>query len=99
MDKVRIYRAKDPWTFSKRLRRRGITVDEFWNMYDSQNGKCPICLQDIAAEDSAIDHNHETGKIRGILCKSCNRGIGLLKDSADVLESAFKYLSKDKEVK
>ena len=92
MDKVRVYRAKDKWTLKKRTSRLGMTVDEFWNMYESQEGKCAICLQDIAAENSAIDHNHDSGKIRGILCKSCNRGIGLLKDEAQVLNRAYKYL-------
>jgi len=91
-DKVRVYRAKDKWTLKKRTARLGMTVDEFWNMYDSQNGKCAICLQDIAAENSAIDHNHDSGKIRGILCKSCNRGIGLLKDDSEVLNRASSYL-------
>jgi hypothetical protein len=96
-DKVRVYRAKDKWSFDKRVRRHGITKEEFWNMYESQEGKCAICLQDIAAENSAIDHNHTTGKIRGILCKSCNRGIGLLKDSHEVLSRASDYLLKEGE--
>jgi hypothetical protein len=97
-EKVRIYRAKDPWTLKKRTRRLGMTVEEFWNMYESQEGKCAICLQDIAAENSAIDHNHKTGKIRGILCKSCNRGIGLLKDSSEVLNRGSNYLLENEEV-
>jgi hypothetical protein len=96
-EKVRVYRAKDPWTFKKRLARRRITEEQFWSMYESQDGKCAICLQDIAPENSAIDHNHTTGKIRGILCKSCNRGIGLLKDSHEVLSRASDYLLKEGE--
>jgi hypothetical protein len=96
-NKIREYRAKHRWTFSKRLKRRGITIDGFWKLYDSQNGKCAICLDSIAAENSAIDHNHKTGKIRGILCKNCNRGIGLLKDEAQILNSAYKYLSSAEE--
>ena len=39
-----------------------------------------------------IDHNHKTGKVRGLLCGSCNTGIGLLKDSPDVLDAAIEYL-------
>jgi hypothetical protein len=91
-EKIKVYRAKDKWTLHKRTRRMGITVDEFWTMYENQKGKCPICLQNIEAEDSAIDHNHTTGLVRGILCKSCNRGIGLLKDSSAVLNRASNYL-------
>jgi hypothetical protein len=96
-EKVRVYRAKDPWTLHKRTKRLGMTVEEFWNMYESQKGKCVICLQDIAAENSAIDHNHTTGRIRGILCKSCNRGIGLLKDNSQVLNRASNYLLEQEE--
>jgi nitrate/TMAO reductase-like tetraheme cytochrome c subunit len=97
-EKVRVYRAKDPWTLHKRTKRLGMTVEQFWNMYENQKGKCVICLQDIAAENSAIDHNHKTGKIRGILCKSCNRGIGLLKDSSEVLNRGSNYLLENEEV-
>lgn len=66
--------------------------------------KCPICLVDLKPriqgvkgaklrDIAVIDHNHKTGKFRGILCNNCNRGIGLLGDSAQNLERAITYLN------
>ena len=93
-DKIRKYRAKDPYTLKKRCTRHGITEEEFWSIYEEQDGTCPICDTDIEAEDSAIDHNHTTGEVRGILCKKCNRGLGLLGDSPKILSKAEMYLVK-----
>ena len=90
--KVREYRAKDPWTFTKRCKRHNITQQEFWSIYEEQDGTCPICDSAIQAEDSAIDHNHETGEVRGILCKKCNRALGLLGDNPKNLFRAEHYL-------
>lgn len=42
----------------------------------------------------SVDHDHQTGKIRGLLCNNCNRAIGLLKDSSDILYKAAKYIEK-----
>lgn len=92
---VREYRAKDKWTLKKRCDRHGITVEEFWTLYEEQDGTCPVCDTAIEAEDSAIDHNHETGMVRGILCKNCNRGLGLLGDSPDTMARAAQYLNRN----
>ena len=91
-EKIREYRAKDKWTLEKRCKRHGITTQEFWSIYEEQDGTCPICDKAIVAEDSAIDHNHNTGEVRGILCKTCNRSLGLLNDSPDTLIRAANYL-------
>lgn len=93
-DKVRGYRAKQPWTLNKRCKRHNISVEEFWSFYEEQDGTCPVCDKAIQAEDSAIDHNHKTGEVRGILCKTCNRALGLLGDSPDTLARGSKYLQK-----
>ena len=90
--KVRVYRAKDPWTFKKRCARHGINEKQFWEIYDKQGGRCLVCEDQISAEISAIDHNHKTKEVRGILCKSCNRALGLLKDSPSNLQRAAQYL-------
>lgn len=90
--KVREYRAKDPWTLQKRCKRHGITPEEFWSIYEEQDGSCPVCDKAIEAEDSAIDHNHDNGEVRGILCKPCNRGLGLLGDNPENLRRAEDYL-------
>ena len=60
-----------------------------------QQGVCAICKNPENGRyvHLSIDHNHETGQLRGLLCNNCNRALGLFKDSIDVLNSAVKYLS------
>ena len=91
-DKVKDYRGRDPWTLAKRCARRGISPAEFVTAYEAQGGKCLICCDPISQMDSAIDHNHQTGEFRGILCKTCNRALGLLRDNPTVLRRAAEYL-------
>jgi hypothetical protein len=75
-----------------------ISLDQYNDMFNKQNGCCAICKKHISELDMkrkknlCVDHCHETDKIRGLLCDKCNRGIGLLKDSIEVLESAIYYL-------
>lgn len=77
----------------------GLTLKFYRQALKDQNGKCAIC---DAGEESttkrrlSVDHDHETGKFRGLLCDRCNRGLGLLKDSEEVLNRAIAYLKKSK---
>lgn len=91
-ERVREYRDKDPWTLFKRCSRRGITPDVLIEKYEAQNECCAICNNHIELIDSAIDHNHKTGEFRGVLCKTCNRALGLFKDNPNVLMNAYNYL-------
>jgi hypothetical protein len=91
-ERVREYRDKDPWTLTKRCARRGITPEELVDAFERQECSCAICRKDITLMDSAIDHNHETGEFRGVLCKQCNRALGMFKDSPAILRSAVEYL-------
>jgi hypothetical protein len=91
-DKVLEYRAKDIWNLKKRCSRYDITEKQFLDMFTSQNSCCKICDSTITIDNSAIDHNHSTGEIRGILCKTCNRALGMFKDSPKILEKALDYL-------
>lgn len=59
-------------------------------MIENQKGLCLICTE--KPEKLFIDNCHETGKVRGLLCSSCNTGIGMLKDDPDVLRAAISYL-------
>ena len=73
----------------------GITLEEYNEMWDEQEGYCAICNEHEDETKSirlVVDHNHETDEVRGLLCNNCNCAIGLLKDSALVLESAAAYL-------
>lgn len=91
-DRVNEYRERDPWTLAKRCARRGITPEELVDRYERQEGCCAICNTGITLTDSAIDHNHQTDEFRGILCKQCNRALGMFKDSPAVLRNALEYL-------
>lgn len=91
------YREKNKQSIRRKGRaaRYKVSLDYIMDLYESQGKSCAICHTPIDFDNSRIDHSHETGKVRGILCTSCNTGIGLLKDSPDVLESAAEYLRND----
>jgi hypothetical protein len=91
-ERVQQYREKDPWTLAKRCARRGITPQELVDRYERQEECCAICKKEIELIDSAIDHNHVTGEFRGVLCKQCNRALGMFNDSPAVLRNALEYL-------
>ena len=78
---------------TKRKLRYGILPEEYDQLLIEQNNKCAICRSPIGYE-SAVDHDHETGKVRGLLCGSCNKGLGFFKDNIDSLKAAAKYLEK-----
>jgi len=73
-------------------RKYGITPADLDAMVDAQGARCAICYDGLRAAHMVVDHDHDTGAVRGILCRSCNGGIGLLKDSPDILRSALTYL-------
>ena len=78
----------------------GLSLQDFDNMLKTQNYLCAICLDDKPGGVGTwkIDHDHATGKVRGLLCNSCNTMLGHAKDSLDIIYSASLYLLKDKEV-
>jgi Recombination endonuclease VII len=72
----------------------GITLEQYNDLLTAQDGRCAICHRhgDWTGRRLAVDHNHATGKVRGLLCGSCNRGIGFLDEDIKVLEGAIAYL-------
>lgn len=74
----------------------GITLAQFNWLLEKQKFLCAICSKKIDPDSrqTAIDHDHETGEIRGILCRSCNRGLGLLGDTKQSIKEAHNYLCK-----
>jgi hypothetical protein len=76
----------------------GITEQQYDEMLKTQNYCCAICKSTTSGDKRStrlsIDHCHKSGEIRGLLCSSCNKAIGLLKDSPDLLRSAIGYLIK-----
>jgi hypothetical protein len=90
--RVQEYRTKDSWTLAKRCARHGITPEQLVARFERQEYHCAVCKEGISLMDSAVDHNHETGEFRGVLCKQCNMALGMFKDSVVVLKSALEYL-------
>lgn len=72
----------------------GIGLVEYDSMLSDQNGVCAICSEPETGRFKylAVDHDHDTGKIRGLLCHRCNKALGGFKDSAEMLGKAVKYL-------
>lgn len=79
-----------------------ITPEEYNKILTQQNGVCAICFTKETVDrkgkkyDLCVDHCHETNTIRGLLCRKCNSGLGLLGDSLDTLKKAISYLEKHK---
>ncbi len=71
-------------------KKQGIDPDLAETYYLSHHGRCEIC--NVSSESLCIDHCHTTGKIRGMLCFTCNRALGLLQDDANRLQIAYNYL-------
>lgn len=82
---------------------RSITPDEYDIMLVAQNGVCAIChgpeeqkIRGAKVKDAfiklSVDHDHKTGRIRGLLCSKCNRGLGLFRDNPKILKKAIHYL-------
>lgn len=87
---------KQIWTEEKsrkhRARKYGLSDTQWDRMWGSQNGRCGICQTELTINTAFIDHDHETGKVRGFLCAKCNSGLGLLGDNKAGLWRAMSYL-------
>lgn len=86
------------WSLAQRCRSYGISVDEYETLLAQQGGVCAICkkaetlIRKGALCKLTIDHDHNTGRVRGILCNNCNRALGMLKDDPAILREAATYL-------
>lgn len=76
-------------------RQYGITLADYEELLETQNFKCAICGNEDEVEGRrlAIDHCHESGDVRGLLCGKCNRGLGLFYDNPELLSNAIEYLN------
>jgi hypothetical protein len=74
----------------------GIEPGWYEKTFEAQCGKCAICGRNNSGRSNSkrfcVDHNHTTGEVRGLLCHPCNSGMGKLKDSISLLQSAIHYL-------
>lgn len=83
------------WQNNQYLKKYGITLDDYDRMADEQDHKCALCGQPETTSNKerlCIDHDHETGKVRRLLCSNCNRAIGLLGDDPELLRRAAEYI-------
>jgi hypothetical protein len=94
-------KARQKSDHNKHIRRvYGITLKEYDALLQEQDGVCAICkkVDDVLDRKLSVDHDHKTGKVRGLLCTHCNTGIGQLKESLELLLVAAEYLKKHQEV-
>jgi hypothetical protein len=70
----------------------GWTVERYNEVLEEQDYRCKICGKYPNKTALAVDHCHETGKVRGLLCTKCNTGLGLFCDSPELLIKAFRYI-------
>lgn len=99
--KQRKWREENPEK-ARSYRKRGSNVAPMvWGeltfelLYEQQDGRCEGCSGPLLPGPTThVDHDHTTGKVRGLLCKTCNMGMGLLKDSPDVLRRLAAYLER-----
>lgn len=86
----------------RQLRRQGTSSERYRELLEAQEKKCAICGVMEGHRSCygtvcrlAVDHDHRTGTVRGLLCNSCNRGLGRFKDSIENLEAAIRYLKRE----
>lgn len=84
-----------------RLRLYGLTPERYSEMLQAQNGRCAICDGDGVSTDGrlplGVDHDHETNRVRALLCNHCNVGLGMFGDDPARLRAAADYLERHRE--
>lgn len=92
-------KSDKPLTVGKRhrIKKYGLSVEDFYALLYAQRGACAICGDRASGKGPSgrrlnIDHCHKTGKVRGLLCVSCNRALGWFRDNPELLRKAIVYL-------
>jgi len=96
----RTAQAKIAHRFAWILRKYGLTLDAYHALLERQGELCAICQRvlDPVGSDTTVDHDHDTGQIRGLLCGVCNRGLGMF-STTELLHRAGAYLERSVRVK
>lgn len=82
------------------VRKYGITGKQYDEILEEQKGVCALCKELRLTGNQKrmhVDHDHKTKKVRGILCQSCNTGLGKFRDDTELLKEAIKYLGENSE--
>lgn len=90
-DKNQRERRKNNAVKNHLARKFGLTTEEFSTMIVQQNNKCKTCESEM--KQPQVDHNHITGKVRGLLCKPCNMSLGLIKENSKTLHNMISYIN------
>jgi hypothetical protein len=89
-------RNKDQYAATQRKSKYGLTQDEYDALKEKQEGKCAIC--GCVPKKLCVDHDHQSGKVRGLLCNKCNVALGQLNDDAILLRCAAQYIETHKAI-
>lgn len=90
--RARYLREREGRSVSYRMRRYGLTLDQFHAMFEAQGELCAIC-HDVLTKPN-VDHNHRTGATRQLLCNRCNVGLGQFRENPTFLRDAAQYLER-----
>ncbi len=77
------------------FKKYGMTLEDYEQLVRDQDNCCAICGNSPDSTVLHVDHCHRTGKVRGLLCGNCNRGLGFFNDSPPLFEAAIRYLKKN----
>lgn len=94
---MREYKKKNPEKLrATHLKHKfGLSIEQYDSMMKAQNGVCMICKNPCASgRRLAVDHDHETNRVRGLLCMACNQALGFFRDNVSLLKAAIAYLKK-----
>jgi hypothetical protein len=103
-EKAEWQRAHPEQAQDAHLRRTfGITLDQYRGLQEKQGGKCAVCDQEETAVDKRtgkvrrlhVDHSHQSGAVRGLLCTRCNLGLGFLQEDPKIIKSLLQYLDRE----
>ena len=91
---ARKYRASRKGKENRLMREYGLSSAEWQEFFDEQKGKCLICdtHQSDLKQTLNVDHCHETGRVRGLLCGPCNQALGIMKDDKENVLRMVKYI-------
>lgn len=100
LEQAKSYRMANPtrrWEMHLKYK-YGITAEQYTRLFNFQEGRCRICRNSAENEKRklAVDHDHITGRIRGLLCARCNNGLGYFRDNIITMKAAIAYLEEDR---
>jgi hypothetical protein len=88
------------WTYSRKSglkTKYGMTMEDYYSMLASQNYRCALGDCPIDDKTAHVDHDHKTGRVRGLLCRKHNSGLGMFDDDPEEMRRAIKYLETEGE--